>query len=1332
MSTMTPLPYRLLRLNLGGLLLGALCAPVTPAWATCADASTTRTCIPGGTPDAPRNHTAPGTTTLLLQGPAQFGVPLFLEDGLDFQNPGPASLLTLTSTGRVEAYEAGNVVARRFMQVLNFDGVNSAIFSGPIVGGTFYGARIDLSDLNAGNDATFGFFNYSGGNSSFPGNSAFAQSLTQFEGTLILNNVTLAGTGLQTEIGSTSAGEARTVIGPNGIIEARGGSGTRGVRSFGASAASSASLLLAQGSSVTVVGARAQGIVAEVAGGSGNALIDSLGSVDVTGADGTYARFGAVAYSFGGNATVNVGGAINVQPGAGSAPLSPPETVAVEAFADSAGGSALVSLGAAARITASGSRVFGVRARTSGAGSASVLGVAGSVIDIDGDLATGVLAQADGDVTVTTADVLLEGNGVTAINATSADGAVTIDTTAALTETRGRDSYGIRATAATGLSIVTGDVFARGTTAAGLVTATDSIGIFGTANGPGNLTLDTTAGIVATRGNGTRGIILSTLDGVTDVTTGDVSVWGTDTIGLELFATDGSVAVDTRGGGIEARGNDAQGIRLNATRASSVFELGDIGTTGERSDAVRLLSETGSVTVRAEGAISTVGSESAGIAVRSTPGAGASAAVDLEILGSVATPGLHSSALLAQSSFADVAVDVATGASVFGGWENTLGSVGTFSGTGGTGVLLGSGGIATFNNSGAVGAGSDRALALLPGSTGVAVANVGTMTGYATFGAGVDSVANSGAFDLRHYADTNGDGTRDTKRVAEMAFGAGDDVFRNDASGALRLLSVPGAPTVVTDFQYLPDLMPVAGFATTTAGVEQAHLVNLERFEHRGLITLRDADAGGLAPVAGDVLLMTSGSLSAAGVLTPGASPMVFLSDGGTLALDTELNQGGAASHSDMLVVDSIQLGGNGATRVFITNAGGMGAPTTGSGIKLVDVLGGNSLSAANAFVLGAPVVAGAFTYNLFQSGPLSADGDWYLRTAPAVNPPEPPVTPPVTPPTEPEPPVEPPVTYRPEAALFAAMPGFLRNIDAAIPGSRAARLGDEADGLATARRGRVWARYISEDIETTQTGTVSPAVDGEVKGYQFGVELFGGKDEAAAQIGLYAGRVEATAAVSGFANGIAGAPVGRLEPEVTYAGVYVSRSRGRGLYFDTVLQYGFYAGEALTYADGEVAKIKGTGGYASLELGYGLAISPSIVIEPQVQVLAQPQRVHEMTIVNAQVRQDPANTVAGRGGLRVKGDFGRGAWRFQPYIGASLWKGLDHSDRTRFSGNGSTQTTLDTASELNALEFVGGLSLGMGSRLTAVAQYAKLSARGDAGMARDGTAISAGLRFAW
>jgi outer membrane autotransporter protein len=72
--------------------------------------------------------------------------------------------------------------------------------------------------------------------------------------------------------------------------------------------------------------------------------------------------------------------------------------------------------------------------------------------------------------------------------------------------------------------------------------------------------------------------------------------------------------------------------------------------------------------------------------------------------------------------------------------------------------------------------------------------------------------------------------------------------------------------------------------------------------------------------------------------------------------LNTLLNEGGAATQSDRLVVGD-NVSGTTAIRV---NQSGSGALTVGDVIQLVQVSG---TSAANSFHLAAPVQAGAYQY---------------------------------------------------------------------------------------------------------------------------------------------------------------------------------------------------------------------------------------------------------------------------------------------------------------------------------------------------------------------------------
>ena len=121
-------------------------------------------------------------------------------------------------------------------------------------------------------------------------------------------------------------------------------------------------------------------------------------------------------------------------------------------------------------------------------------------------------------------------------------------------------------------------------------------------------------------------------------------------------------------------------------------------------------------------------------------------------------------------------------------------------------------------------------------------------------------------------------------------------------------------------------------------GPLQGHLIGVTTFTNSGVIDLQSN------PVAGDVLVITGGRT--AGVVGPGT----YISNGGSLKLDTVLNEGGAATLSDTLVVDGTSVGPKGATQTYIRNAGGTGAETVGDGILVVQVLDPGALSGRRVF----------------------------------------------------------------------------------------------------------------------------------------------------------------------------------------------------------------------------------------------------------------------------------------------------------------------------------------------------------------------------------------------
>jgi hypothetical protein len=170
-----------------------------------------------------------------------------------------------------------------------------------------------------------------------------------------------------------------------------------------------------------------------------------------------------------------------------------------------------------------------------------------------------------------------------------------------------------------------------------------------------------------------------------------------------------------------------------------------------------------------QGSITTQGVESHGIWATSTAG------IVQVTTTNVSTTGEFSAGINAAAG-GGTTVNVSQGATVMGGWQATPfspgnpNSVGPTYGLPAAGVILSSnGGTATLINNGSIGALSDLAIMGDP-----QVTNNGTVTGFVQFtGAGANSIVNNGTFNLRNFAQTTGNGVRDTVGVAVANFGTG-------------------------------------------------------------------------------------------------------------------------------------------------------------------------------------------------------------------------------------------------------------------------------------------------------------------------------------------------------------------------------------------------------------------------------------------------------------------------------------------------------------------------------------------------------------------------------
>jgi outer membrane autotransporter protein len=736
--------------------------------------------------------------------------------------------------------------------------------------------------------------------------------------------------------------------------------------------------------------------------------------------------------------------------------------------------------------------------------------------------------------------------------------------------------------------------------------------------------------------------------------------------------TDAPILVNYTGPGITTVGGNGSGIFASSGSGSIIVNaFGPINTTNG-SNAVGILADSGTLLVQSP--TSTTGS----VQVNAT---------------NVSTLGQFGTGISATAGSGGVTVNILPGGSVMGGWQQDVISVGTTYGLPAAGVILGSSvGTATLTNDGSIGALSDRAVASSPlssNNTSIINNSDGTITGFVQLVGGNNSILNDGTFNLRHFADTtgltdaSGNAVRDTVRVAIADLGAGlNNSFTN--RGTLALPAVTGAATLDATGQYLPLNNP--NNAMALGGPLQGHLIGVSRFINSGTIDLQSN------PVAGDVLVITSARQAGLAPTQPIAGvpgPGTFISNGGTLKLDTVLNEGGAATRSDTLVVDGTLVGGGGATNMVIRNAGGAGALTVGDGILVVQVLN-PALSASGAFSLrGGLITAGAFDYFLFKGGVSpGSQGNWYLRNeviAPPITPPTPTPTPPTptptpTPPTatpEPAPgtpplptpiPGAPPIPlFDPEVSLKSVVPSVARTLGLITLGTFNERQGDQLLLRGDMRVG-AWGRVFGQGTREHFAEGARPDFDGTFAGFQAGTDLLrletsnGHSDH----IGFYVGQARASGSVHGSVDGFDGTLAGHIDLNATSFAGYWTHLGPSNWYVDAVLQWTYVEGNPMSVR-GVSNNIRGRELTGSIEAGYPIALTPWLTFEPQIQGIWQRVSLDDTQDPFSTITFDRANVFTGRAGALLRGTFGSAGALWQPYLKGNIWWGSNGFDTVRF-----------------------------------------------------------------
>lgn len=1097
-----------------------------------------------------------------------------------------------------------------------------------------------------------------------------------------IGNITTNGASAHAIL-ATESGDGAVTVNNSGSIFTMG-SGAEGIQVSTANGSSS----VTNSGSITTGPAGANGITM-TASGTGSGILTNSGNITINGA----ARALAASSST---------GAVTINQQAGVLRIT--GATAPVVFAQSQGPATINMSGGTISISGTNSNGNGLEALSSGPGGATVNMTGGSITGPGTGISVWNVDTGTGNMSVATSAGTTINTGSTGIFAhggTGTSGSVLVDSQSSITST---NQGGISATGEgsvpvtvkqTGGSITSAGIgiLARGggtidvTNSATIATnGFEAYGINATTSSPANINV-TNAGSISTLGDNADGISASSSGPITVANSGAINTAGQTARGIDVFSS-GAAVVNVRNSGAIATTGPifSGGVLVNTAGAQIVSDLsGNLSTAGTFSPAIELISSrntegTGSNLLHYHDGTASIGAGSNVVSLWA--GGAGTGSGEVRIGANTFVDGSRGLAAVQNLMPDDGLIVIGQGARILGGSSEGVAMLNAR---------------ATLDTSGDIGAMSDVAIAngsFVNAAERIDITNqaTGVLTGVVRLGNGTNALINAGQWNVRRFYDSNSDVVRDTLAVAVSDFGAGG-ANAVDNAGTLALLTHDGtATTLDTAGMYLPFGNPANTMALNSPA--QGQLLNLQTFNHSGLINLQ------ANPDAGDVLLISGGA-------TPGSDGGgVFIANGGTLAIDTVLNEGGAASVSDVLVLDSTQRG-SGPTGVAVNNLGGSGAVTVGDGIPVVEVLNA-SASAPGAFALAGRAVAGPYDYLLFQGGNPArggdvGDGNWYLRSEfipipppdpdpdPTPDPPPPDPTPdpipdptpdptpdPPVPPAPPVPP-SPPVPFCVGAECPAPLP-IIRPEVGAYLGNQIAALGlfrhtlhdrlGEVDFSERQRRdgrpGAVWARVQRGQFDRT-AGQNQIDVDSDSTLIQIGAELdrwtvSDHRYHIGVMLGWGSADTNAQSEWTGYrAKGeLEGALIG------VYGTWFQTASQATGLYVDAWLQYGDFRnkvrGEFLTQE-----RYDSEAWAASVEAGYAFELHrgdrTAYYIEPQVQLIHSDYSDDVHREVNGtEVRSVDAGGLVSRLGARAYArPIGTDMHRVQPFVEANWWHHEGH-----------------------------------------------------------------------
>jgi len=497
-----------------------------------------------------------------------------------------------------------------------------------------------------------------------------------------------------------------------------------------------------------------------------------------------------------------------------------------------------------------------------------------------------------------------------------------------------------------------------------------------------------------------------------------------------------------------------------------------------------------------------------------------------------------------------------------------------------------------------------------------------------------------------------------------------DNIFAGDISGSGSLEKTGSETlTLMGNTGYLGDTLLTAGKLILDGSTGGAQLVGNVIGQAGSALSLKHGatltgsiDPTNVAIDATSVWNMTADSevsaMNLAGRINF-AAPGVLMSSGRTLTVNNWSGTGGTVSLysvfggsnsvTDQIIID----GGNAAgdTKLRIINAGGLGAQTTGDGIKVVATTNGGTTD-ENAFSLAQSVFGGAYQY-ILQRGSTSDAQSWYMVSQ-----------------------------IRSETSLYAALSNQSSSYGETVVGTLQERMG-ALDELVRKNDTYAWGRmYGQADIHGATSHSVGQQVD--IRGIQVGSDVFvqshgAGRDS----VGIYFASGQSTARVDHSNHNNQSGFAGQNISNGYSIGAYFTRLDGAGSYLDTVLQATRYNINSKS-VNNVNASTHGYGVLASVELGKGFDLGAGRKIEPQAQISVQRIGTRSFNIdESTNVGFDSDLSVASRLGVRLSKTEAQNIDK-----PATVWLGLDLLN----NAGGKRKTIFSTSTGAPDAEFVDQL----------------------------------------